>query len=181
MRIAFIGPRGAGKSKISRKFSKATGKLLLSTDTLVCYEAGGRTIKEIIEEEGWTSFRKREIELLKKIQKMDNIILDCGGGILFEINPETNEEILSLEKVQLLKHNTFVIYIQRDMDWLLNNDIINDNFQRPGLSNHDNYIDILNRRIPIYKKYADYILDMRNKEIKEAIQELLNLSALNLS
>ncbi|MFN3247304.1 MAG: shikimate kinase, partial [Leptonema sp. (in: bacteria)] len=31
MKIALIGPRGAGKSKISRKLSKKTEKLLLST------------------------------------------------------------------------------------------------------------------------------------------------------
>jgi shikimate kinase len=174
MKIAFIGPRGAGKSKISRKYSKLTGKLLLSTDQLVCYEAGGRTIEQIVKEEGWSSFRNREYELLKKLNKMDNIVIDCGGGILFDIDPQTEEEIESERKISLLKENTFIIYILRELEWLLNKDL--KNAERPDLNHQKSYLEILNKRLPIYEKYADYILDMRGKEIKEGIEELLNLS-----
>jgi len=177
MKIALIGPRGAGKSKISRKLSKKTEKLFLSTDQLVCYEAGGRTVKEIVEQEGWESFRNREYELLKKLHKMDNIIIDCGGGILFDIDPITKEEIESQRKIQLLKNNTFVIYVLRDLEWLLNKDLKNS--QRPDLNSQKNYVDILKKRLPIYEKHANYILDMRNKEIEEAIEELIKLPQIN--
>jgi len=169
MKIALIGPRGAGKSKISRKLSKKTEKLLLSTDQLVCYEASGRTVKEIVEQEGWESFRNREYELLKKLHKMDNIIIDCGGGILFDIDLITKEEIESQRKIQLLKNNTFVIYVLRDLK----------NSQRPDLNSQKNYVDILKKRLPIYEKHANYILDMRNKEIEEAIEELIKLPQIN--
>lgn len=172
MRFAFIGPRGAGKSKISRKFSKLTKRLLLSTDQLVCYEAEGRTIEEIIQEEGWISFRRREFELLKKLDKMKkNIILDCGGGILFDIDPLTNEEIESKQKIELLKKDTMVIYILRDKEWLLYKGL--KNAQRPDLNKNKEYSLILNARLPVYEKYADYILDMRYQSLEEGIEELL--------
>lgn len=169
MRIAFIGPRGAGKSKISRKFAKRIDWLLLSTDTLVCYEAGGKTVKEIVETEGWQGFREREYELLKKLYPMDRIIIDCGGGILFELDPETQNEILSQRKLDLLLPNTFVIYIKRALEWLLEKNI--QSAGRPDLSYGD-YETMLFRRLPLYEKYASYILDMRNKEIEEALDEL---------
>ncbi len=170
MRIAFIGPRGTGKSKISRKFSKITGKLMLSTDQLVCFEAGGKTIEEIVNLEGWISFRNREYELLKKLSKMDNIIIDCGGGILFDIDPDTNEEIESTRKINLLKENTILVFLKRELDWLTQKS--HKNSQRPNLSEKNNYKEILLKRIPIYEKYANYILDLRNKEIEEGIEEL---------
>ncbi|GIX42645.1 MAG: shikimate kinase [Leptospiraceae bacterium] len=178
MRIALIGPRGAGKSKLSRKISKKTGRLLLSTDQLICYEAGGRTVKEIVEQEGWQSFRNREYELLKKLQNMDNIIIDCGGGILFELDPDTNEEIESKRKISLLQDNTFIIYILRDIEWLLNKDLKNS--QRPDLNQNKEYREILQKRMPVYEKYAHYILDMRNKDIIEGVEELLQLPQFNL-
>lgn len=173
MRIAFIGPRGAGKSKISRKFSKKTGRLLLSTDQLVCYEAGGKTIEEIVKEEGWESFRNREYELLKKIDtfKNQNLILDCGGGILFDIDPYTKQETVSKRKIELLSKNTKIIYILRDLDWLLNKEL-KDN-QRPELDKNKEYSEILKTRLPIYERYANYILDMRNKSLEQGLEELL--------
>lgn len=173
MNIALIAPRGAGKSKLSRKLSKRTGRLNLSTDQLVCYEAGGKTIKEIVETEGWISFRNREYEILKKLTSMNHIIIDCGGGILFDIDPITNEEIESERKINLLKKNTFIIYIFRDIEWLLNN--VSNDFQRPYLSQENEYIEILKRRLPSYQKYADYILDMRNKEVKEGVEEIIKI------
>ncbi len=172
MRLAFIGPRGAGKSKISRKLSKLTNRLLLSTDQLVCYEAGGKTIEEIVQEEGWSSFRKRELELLKKLDQIKkNIILDCGGGILFDVDSTTNEEKESIEKIQLLKKDTILIYILRDKEWLLNKQL--NNAQRPDLNKNREYSQILKARFPIYEKYADYILDMRNRSLEEGIEELV--------
>ncbi|MFN3603508.1 MAG: shikimate kinase [Leptonema sp. (in: bacteria)] len=172
MRIAFIGPRGAGKSKISRKFSKKTNKLLLITDQLVCYEAGGRTIEEIVREEGWESFRNREYEILKKLNNLkNNIILDCGGGILFDIDPVSKEEIVSMRKIELLQLNTKIIYILRDIEWLLNKDLKNS--QRPELDKNRQYLEILRFRLPIYEKYAHYVLDMRNKSLEEGVEELL--------
>jgi len=108
---------------------------------------------------------------------MDNIIIDCGGGILFDIDLITKEEIESQRKIQLLKNNTFVIYVLRDLEWLLNKDLKNS--QRPDLNSQKNYVDILKKRLPIYEKHANYILDMRNKEIEEAIEELIKLPQIN--
>lgn len=173
MNIALIAPRGAGKSKLSRKLSKKTGRLYLSTDQLVCYEAGGKTIKEIVETEGWLSFRNREYEILKKLTSMNHIIIDCGGGILFDIDPNTNEEIESERKIELLKKHTFIIYVYRDIEWLLNK--VSNDAQRPDLNQQKEYIEILNKRLPFYKKYANYILDMRDKEIKDGVEEIVQI------
>lgn len=47
--FALIGPRGVGKSKISRKLSKITGMPIVSTDMIAVYEMGGVSIPEFIQ------------------------------------------------------------------------------------------------------------------------------------
>ena len=51
MNIALIGPRGVGKSKVSRKLSKLLSMPIVSTDMIAVYEAGGISIAEQIKKE----------------------------------------------------------------------------------------------------------------------------------
>ena len=157
--LAFIGARGAGKSRISRKLGKLTGRTVLSTDTLISYEAGGESIPSIVKREGWIGFREREYNILNKIVQMKDIIIDCGGGILVEAprkdDPE-QKEYLSERKISLLKSTSTVIYVQREIDWLIKK--VAGDPSRPDLS--DNYRELLLRRMPWYEETADVILDM---------------------
>ncbi|HMU84042.1 MAG TPA: shikimate kinase [Leptospiraceae bacterium] len=163
--IAFIGGRGAGKSRISRKFGKLSSRLSLSTDTLVCYEAGGIPITKIVEREGWQGFRDREYALLEKLTAMQNLVIDCGGGILVEAPVSPGEpEQLSARKMNLLK-NCNVVYVKRDMSWLL--DRVSADLNRPDLPG--GYRELLERRLPWYEKAADFVLDMRGIESDDAI------------
>lgn len=170
--FAFIGPRGAGKSRLSRKFAKHLDRLLLPVDVLISYEAGGRTITEIVAEEGWPAFREREYELLAKVCHMPNVVIDCGGGILVDL--EKNEagesvEVFSQRKVALLKKSCTTIYIRRDVQWLLSRELASSH--RPDLA--PDYEAVLRRRLPWYEKAADYVLDLRVKDSNEGLKELI--------
>ncbi|MBL8020325.1 MAG: shikimate kinase [Leptospirales bacterium] len=166
--IAFVGGRGAGKSRISRKFGKGSGRLTLSTDTLVSYEAGGFPISKIVEREGWRKFRDREFELLKKLMTMQDLVIDCGGGILVEAAEDGGLESVSARKLELLKQ-CHVVYVKRDMDWLLEKGGADSN--RPDLPGA--YKELLMRRLPWYESAADFILDMRGIDADDAIDLLI--------
>ena len=88
MNLAFIGPRGVGKSKLSRKLSKMTGMSVVSTDMIAVYELGGVSIHELIKNNNgdWKLFRDLEFSILQKIENSQNIILDCGGGNIFGLD-----------------------------------------------------------------------------------------------
>jgi putative nucleotidyltransferase with HDIG domain len=60
MNIALIGPRGVGKSKVSRKLSKLLSMPVLSTDMIAVYELGGISIPDQIKKDNgkWNNFRK---------------------------------------------------------------------------------------------------------------------------
>lgn len=174
MNFAFTGPRGAGKSRLSRKFAKRLDRLLLSTDVLISYEAGGRTIQEIVAEEGWTGFREREYEILKKVCHMPNVVIDCGGGILVDLERNGDGdgnlcEVFSQRKAVLLKETCTTIYIKRDPKWLLSRELSSSH--RPVLA--QDYEAVLKRRLPWYEKAADYILDLREKDSNDGLEELI--------
>lgn len=169
-RIALIGARRAGKSKISRKLARKSGRVNLSTDNLICYEAGGMPVEKIVSLYGWTDFRNREYEILKKIIAMDSVILDCGGGILFEA-PHTadGEETFSSRKAELLENHSTVVYIQRSIDWLLKNS--QKDSSRPDLPG-SSYEKLLEKRIPFYEQAADITVDMSRFTIDGAVDYL---------
>ncbi len=170
--IAFIGARGAGKSKLSRKFGKKSGRVVLSTDSLVSYEAGGRTVAQIVTDEGWTGFREREFALLEKFGDMRDIVIDCGGGILVEApaaGDAPGSESFSERKAAKLKEIAHVIYIYRDMDWLVGR--VAEDSSRPDLGG--DYRRLLERRLPWYESVADTVLDMDGREIEYGIEALM--------
>ncbi|MEQ9362679.1 MAG: shikimate kinase [Leptospirales bacterium] len=169
--IAFIGARGAGKSKLSRKFGKRSGRVVLSTDSLVSYEAGGRTVAQIVAAEGWPGFRDREYELLAKIGDMRDIVVDCGGGILVEAggpDAPAGAEIFSERKAAKLKEIAHVVYIYRDIDWLIGR--VAEDSNRPDLGG--DYRRLLERRLPWYERIADTTLDMDGREIDYGLEAL---------
>ncbi len=165
MSLIFIGPRGVGKSKISRKLSKLTGMSVISTDMIAVYELGGISITEFIKANNgdWQLFRDLEFSILKKIENCKNIILDCGGGIIFDIDPNGNE-VLSERKVSILKKIGKIIQLDGDHTYLVNK-VINDP-SRPSLSSQEPYAETLRRRSKFYRSIADYTttIDMRDPE-----------------
>lgn len=168
--LALIGPRGAGKSKISRKLSRKVSRVMLSIDNLICYEMGGRTIQTLVDEIGWQGFRDLEYGILARVCQMSAVILDCGGGILVEA-PATlaDPESFSRRKASLLKKNARVVYIKRSWDWLISKSGLDPS--RPALGN--DYLSILEQRLPWYEETADYVLDMtRNQPIADGVDEL---------
>jgi shikimate kinase len=165
--IAFIGARGAGKSKLSRKFGKRTGRVVLSTDTLVSYEAGGRTVARIVADEGWAGFRAREAALLDKIGAMREIVIDCGGGILVDTGGDLPDgsEVFSERKAAKLRSIAHIVYIRRDLDWLI--DRVGQDAQRPDLGG--DYRRLLERRLPWYEQVADTVLEMDGRDIEDGL------------
>lgn len=169
--FAFIGPRGAGKSRLSRKFARKIDRLLLSTDVLVSYEAGGRSITELVADEGWPQFREREYALLNRICHMPGVVIDCGGGIIVDLESGADgqyTEVFSERKATLLKEHCTTVYIRRDPRWLLSREL--ESSHRPALSR--DYESLLARRLPWYERVADYILDLSDRDSADGVDEL---------
>ena len=173
MNIALIGPRGVGKSKISRKLSKLISMPVVSTDMISVYETCLSIPDQIEKANGkWNEFRELEYQILFKLKNSKNIILDCGGGILFDVDINGNE-FYSEKKVSLLKSYTKVICLNQSLDYLIEK-VINDQ-DRPELSKINSYREILVRRLPYYKQASDIFLEVEDIDVKEVAKKISNL------
>ncbi|MCX5648587.1 MAG: shikimate kinase II, partial [Planctomycetota bacterium] len=70
MNIILIGYRCTGKTTIGEILAEKLGWPLVDTDTLV-QERAGWSIKEIVAEEGWPDFRRRERETIADVAAHD--------------------------------------------------------------------------------------------------------------
>jgi len=104
MNNILIGMRGAGKYNESRRLAVLTKRTVMSSDTMIEYENDGKTIAEIIAENGgdWRAFRDIEYDVVRKIAAMDGVIVDCGGGIIVDLD-EDGDEVFSTRTVEALE------------------------------------------------------------------------------
>lgn len=169
MNIIFIGPRGVGKTKISHKLSKLTGQSHISTDMVAIYELGGISISEYIKHNDWQSFRNLEYSILFKIKDCKNIILDCGGGIIFDID-QNGDEIRSEKKIDLLKKIGKIFWLDDDHNYLIDK-VLNDS-SRPQLNLKESYHETLARRSQCYEMIADERIIVNRKNMEKTIKKI---------
>ncbi len=159
MNIVLTGMRGVGKSNISRRLCLLTKWPVLSTDLLIEYENGGRSIQEIMAENGgdWRAFREMEYQVVQKISRFDNVIIDCGGGIVVDV-ADDGTEIYSQRKVDLLRANGKIIWLKGDIQRLAAR--VKGDESRPSLDETRSAEEVMLRRLPFYQQAADMVLDV---------------------
>ncbi len=171
MNIVLIGMRGAGKSKISRRLCVKTKRDVLSTDLLIQYDNDGKSIPQIIEENDgdWRVFRDMEYTIVEKICALDENIIDCGGGIIVDVDDDGNE-IFSQRKVDKLRTNGRIIWLKGDIPRLAAK--VKGDAKRPSLSETKSAEDIMYRRLPFYEMAADIVIDIEGKAKNELTEEV---------
>lgn len=167
-----IGPRGVGKSKVSRKLSKLTGMPVVSTDMVAVYELGGISIPEFIRKTNgdWKPFRELEYRIIEKLKSAEGIILDCGGGILFDLD-DKGIEVPSPKKIELLRSISTVIGLSRSVESLVEK--IQNDPTRPPLSAITSYRSILETRLPHYRNASDHYLSIDDGKVEEICSRIL--------
>jgi len=171
MNLILIGMRGAGKSNVSRRLSVMTKRPVLSSDLLIEYENGGKAIAEIVAEHNgdWRWFRDHEYAVVKKITAMDNAIVDCGGGVIVDLD-DNGEEIFSTRKVELLKASGTIAWLKGDIARLAAK--TKNGTKRPSLHDVHSAEDMMHRRLPFYEQAADLVIDIEGKTRLEIAEEI---------
>ncbi len=163
MNIVMLGYRGTGKSVISKILSMKLRMELYKIDDLIS-RAAGKTIPEIVAEEGWESFRKQESEIVAQVSgKAKNSIIDCGGGVVLD-----NANIVNLKKdgvcvVLTASLETIIKRIRHDRN-------------RPtlqgGMSFEEEQKKIMAEREEKYRAAADFLCDTSNRRPGETVTEI---------
>lgn len=147
---------------------------MVSTDVLVSYECGGKSIPEIIRSKGggvaaWRFFRRKELEVLRKISTLKNVVVDCGGGVIVDLDAMGVEQY-SAKKVRLLRKNAAVVWLKADPAALAKKNAADP--RRPSLG-RKNEKDIMIRRKPFYSRAAHVSVPTDDLGAKDLARRIL--------
>ena len=167
--LFFVGLRGSGKSTVAKALAAKAGLPLLDTDELVQAKAG-KTIAEIVAEDGWDAFRALESQVLAEACAADGQAVATGGGM-----------VLDPANRVLMKERGKVVYLMASLP-LLTTRLTADPAaaQRPSLSGkplNEELLETMREREPLYLEIADLILGAERPvdELAEDLAEKLPL------
>jgi shikimate kinase len=162
--IVMLGYRGTGKSVISKILSVKLRMELYKIDDLITRSAG-KSIPEIVTEEGWESFRNQESKIVAEVSgKAKNSIIDCGGGVVLD---DTN--ILNLKKegvcvVLTASLETIIKRIRHDR---------NRPALQSGMSFEEEQKKNMEEREGKYRAAADFLCDTSNRRPGQTVVEII--------
>jgi shikimate kinase len=83
---------------------------------MIEYENGGQTIAGFLAESDgdWRPFRDLEFQVVQKVSRLSEVIIDCGGGVVVELD-ESGREIYSERKVAELKAGGPIVWLSGDI------------------------------------------------------------------
>lgn len=140
MNIVLIGYRGTGKSVVGAIVAGRLGMRYIGMDAEIVQKAG-KPIPAIVEESGWPGFRDMESALVKEVSRLDNMVIDTGGGVI-----EREENVVAL------RENGVIIWMKARVDTIVSR--IQGDSQRPPLTEGKSFTEevaeVLERRTPLY-------------------------------
>ena len=163
MNLVLIGYRGTGKTAVADILSEKLGMKKISTDKAIV-EREGKSIPEIVEENGWDKFRDIETEVVKQAASKDNVIIDCGGGV-----------VLREENVHALREKGKVFLLTASVERI--SERIKDDNQRPALKGGKTFVEeikeVLDERMEKYNKAKDFDIDGNDISVREMADKII--------
>jgi shikimate kinase len=157
--IVLIGMAGVGKSTIGMSLAKVLGFNFIDVDDYIL-EKDGKTIQEIIDDEGDEAFLQLEKRRMYEVD-LPRMVVAPGGSIIY--HPDLME---------YLKQNSTLVYLDDSFENIaekltgeLNRGIV-------GLENKS-LRQIYEERKPLYSRYADITINCQGKSQDQVVSEIL--------
>ena len=158
--IVLIGMMGSGKTTVGRLAARRLGREFVDTDQYI-EAAQGRSIPDIFAAEGEDFFRERERDAAEELARREGLVIACGGGL-----PTRREAIAPLKKTGV------VFWINRDPGVVY--DTVSMAHRPLGQGGRDAFLERFRRRAPVYRQWADYIIEGHTLAA-EAAQRILDI------
>ncbi len=166
--VILCGFMGCGKTTIGKRIAKLSNLKFIDMDDYIVDKAG-MPITEIFEKYGENYFRDLEHNACKDIAKMKGVIIAAGGGALtFERNIKALKE-----------HNGRIIFIEVPLNEIAKR--LRGDKSRPMLNRKDKdkaMKELYEKRYPLYKAAADYIIDGCDEpdKVAQVILKFINIT-----
>ena len=158
--IVLIGMMGCGKSTVGTLLARALDRELVDTDHLI-EEREGRSIPDIFASEGEGYFRDRELEISQELAAQSGLVIACGGGLP-----------LRQDCMAALKGSGTVFFINRDPGVIY--DTVSMKHRPLGQGGREDFLERCARREPVYRQWADYVIQGHSEAV-EAAQRILEV------
>jgi shikimate kinase len=146
--VVLIGMPGSGKSTVGVILAKQSSRDFIDTDVVI-QTMKGESLQDIVDRDGYMALRRIEEETLLGISLRNHVIATGGSAVYSEA------------AMLHLKSHGVVVFLDADLPTLKTR--IHD-FETRGLARSpDQSLDDLYReRLPLYRKYADLVVDCGN-------------------
>ena len=164
-KVVLIGMPGCGKSTIGKLVSKDLNLKFIDMDSYI-EKMTDKTVPQLFEQ-GEDYFRDFETLACKELAEKSNVLISSGGGV-----------IKRKENIQILQKESYIIFIDRPLEELLNDVDIS---KRPLLKDgREKLIKLYEERYELYKSSADDIVK-NDKGLRNTIDIIEKLIKLNLT
>jgi len=151
MNLFLIGYRCTGKTTVGKSVAEIINWSFVDADSMLVKDCG-INIKDIVDTEGWESFRHKESSMLKQICMKKRQVVSTGGGV-----------VLDADNVRTMQACGIIIGLGATAQTIrqrMLQDINTANF-RPALTGKgliEEIKDVLSKRTPCYESASDFFI-----------------------
>ena len=167
--IILIGMPGTGKSVVGRALAQRLDYTFVDMDDLIV-EATGKTLPEILREDGLEEFFKIEEKIGVELDRADTVVSTGGSMVLYE------------DAMEHLKENGVIVWLETPLSQIMERmpaDLVDRGIAAPaGMTIRQIY----EQREPLYAKYADLIVASRDgaDDTARQVQQMLRTVGIKL-
>ena len=152
---------GAGKSTCGVLAAKILLKNFFDTDLLI-QSIESKRLQQIIDEKGVAEFKKAEEQAVLSLD-IKGTVIATGGSVVY-----------SEKAMRHLKSMGKIIYMHLSYEEMKGR-IKNLSTRGIVLENGETLLDMYNERLPLYKKYADHVIDCDGNSIDDTVAEIIDV------
>lgn len=151
---------GVGKSIIGKELAKRLNYKFLDIDELI-EEKIGLKLQQIIANLGEKRFLEIEGETILELEKLNNCIISPGGSVIY-----------SERAMKFLKKNSVIVFLNAPFESIQKRAV---NLENRGIVKfkENNFRDLFKKRLPLYKKYADITLEIKNFDVDSICKKII--------
>ena len=164
--LVLIGYRATGKTSVGARLAEALDCPFVDLDQVLVREAG-RSVADIVAQDGWDEFRRLEKELVARYRDTRGQVLATGGGV-----------VLDPDNVAALRKNGILIWLTAEpaaIQARLAQDQPRD-ANRPSLTGADTVQEVeavLQERAPLYQAAAQMSVDTTHRSVSQVVKLVL--------